>query len=1114
MKRLAQRSRALWTILSVAIAYFVTAKLGLTFALQPANVTPVWIPVGIALASVILFGNYTLIGAFLGELAVAATINVSLQTACIMATGNTLEVLLCAHLTKRMLDEHLQLSRVRDVAGFFGAAILSSSIAATVGTLALNVGGYVPPAIVQTTWITWFLGDITGIVIITPMLLSWLKKPKFSVEIPPNWQELLVYYVLLVLTSLTVFNGWLAEYLTNTTSYALLVFVIWAAFRFDQREASRTTLVITAFAVWAAFRRSGPFAGAALNPALLSLQVFLSIVSTVGLILSIVVSRQRRTEHALRLMSNELEQRVQERTAELRRSEERYRLLTELSPNGIMIHKGGIVQLANAAALKMMGAESIEQAVGKSILDFVMPESRSIMLERMKILASGHSVPKLEERFRRMDGSPVDVEVIGLPFVYDGEPAAQVVFTDISERKAAEQKVRESEAKYKAIVNNSPDIIIQIRLSDYVLEFVHFPGEPEFATFVGDNVFRLMPPDFCDPLKQALDELRLSRTTLLSETSGEVPSRGFRYFASYIAPLFDADNELYAAYLVTRDVTERKAAEQSLLHERDLYEALVNSLPGIFYLFDEEGKFLRWNRNFETVSGYTAAEIRSLKPEDFFAGADSDVLRAMIAEVFRGGRLEVDAKIITKSGEHIAHYFTGSVIRVEDKRCIIGVGIDISERKKTEAQLKKSEARLRDAQRVAKVGSYELNLRTNTFEASEALYTILGMTTIATKHQTLETFFQIVHPDDVAHLQELLASAVRSGEEFSWDFRIVRPSDRQILWVNGTGKLAQDKHQMPTRFRGTIQDITARKTAEEAVKRYNEELEERVHQRTLELAISMEKERRFNQAKTEFVIMLSHQFRTPMTIILSASEILTRILRKTLDPVPPLVERHLTNIGSQVKVMSDMLAAVSRLMNIQTNILCELPAQTSIQQFCEQTLREFHMRFPGDSPRAITLDNQAGALVVNIQYTVLQTALLELLRNADQFSPSEASVVFRVTLGHGMLTFAIEDRGKGIPPEEHEIIFELFQRGAEERETGHSRGLGLGLTVAKMCVEALNGRVWCESALGKGSVFNVELPLSLLSAETLTALAPAAQDVEQTLNAYKQQLYEEEIPQR
>jgi PAS domain S-box-containing protein len=1112
MTETAQRLRALWTILAVAMAYFVTAELGLTFALQPANVTPVWIPAGIAVASAILFGRYTIIGAFLGEIAVATTININIQTALVMSTGNTLEVLLCAHLTKQMLDEHLQLSRVRSVAGFFGATILSSFIAATVGTLALNAGGYATQSLVQTTWITWLLGDITGIIIITPILLSWLQKPKFSVEIPPNWQELLLYYTLLLLTNLTVFNGWLAEYVTNNTSYVLLVFAIWAAFRFDQREASRTTLIIAAFAVWAAFHRSGPFTGTTLNPALLSLQVFLSILSTVGLMLSIVVNRQRTTEQALRLMSNELEQRVQERTAELQRSEERYRLLTELSPNGIMIHKGGIVQLANAAALNMMGAESIEQVVGKSILDFVMPESRSMVIERMSLLASGQSVPKIEERFRRMDGTPIDVEVVGLPFMYDGEPAAQVVFTDISERKAAEQKVRESEAKYKAIVSNSPDIIMQIRLSDYVLEFVHFPGEPTFSSFVGDNVFRLMPPDFRDPLKQALDELVVSRTTLLYETSGEVPSRGFRYFASYIAPLFDAENQLYAAYLVTRDVTERKAAEQSLLHERDLYEALVNSLPGIFYLFDEEGKFLRWNRNFETVSGYTADEIRSLKPENFFSVADSSILHAMIAEVFRGGRLEVDAKIITKHGEQIAHYFTGSVIRIEDKRCIIGVGIDISERKKTEAQLKKSEARLRDAQRVAKVGSYELDLRTNTFEASEALYTILGMDTISTEHQTLEAFFKIVHPDDAAQIQELLNTAIHSGKEFSWDFRVVRPSDQQVLWVNGTGKIAHDKNHLPTRFRGTIQDITARKTAEEAVKRYNEELEERVRQRTLELAISMEKERRFNQAKTEFVIMLSHQFRTPMTIILSASEILTRILRKTLDPVPPLVERHLTNIGSQVKVMSDMLAAVSRLMNIQTNILSELPIQITIQQFCEQTLREFQMRFPGDSPRAITLDNQAGALTVHVQYTVLQTALLELLRNADQFSPKESPVTFRVTLGNGMLTFAIEDYGKGIAPEEHEMIFELFQRGTEERETGHSRGLGLGLTVAKMCVEALNGRVWCKSALGKGSVFSVELPLSLLSVETLTALTPATHDAEQRSTAHK--LYEEETPQR
>jgi PAS domain S-box-containing protein len=121
--------------------------------------------------------------------------------------------------------------------------------------------------------------------------------------------------------------------------------------------------------------------------------------------------------------------------------------------------------------------------------------------------------------------------------------------------------------------------------------------------------------------------------------------------------------------------------------ERDFSAASLNSLPGIFYLYDQAGNFLRWNQNFEHVSGYTAAEITRMKPLDFFVGDERDDVAKRIAAVFTEGAANTEAHFVAKDGTRTPYYFTGRRVQLEGKTCLIGTGIDISERKRLEAQL-------------------------------------------------------------------------------------------------------------------------------------------------------------------------------------------------------------------------------------------------------------------------------------------------------------------------------------------------------------------------------------------------------------------------------------------
>src|SRR5690606_7980827 len=113
---------------------------------------------------------------------------------------------------------------------------------------------------------------------------------------------------------------------------------------------------------------------------------------------------------------------------------------------------------------------------------------------------------------------------------------------------------------------------------------------------------------------------------------------------------------------IVRDITERRKTEAIADTERRFASSLIEAMPGIFYLYDERGRFLRWNRNFEVVSGYSADEIRQMHPLDLFPSSDRTLVEERIAEVFETGESSVEASFAAKNGETIAHFFTGKRI--------------------------------------------------------------------------------------------------------------------------------------------------------------------------------------------------------------------------------------------------------------------------------------------------------------------------------------------------------------------------------------------------------------------------------------------------------------------
>jgi PAS domain S-box-containing protein len=176
------------------------------------------------------------------------------------------------------------------------------------------------------------------------------------------------------------------------------------------------------------------------------------------------------------------------------------------------------------------------------------------------------------------------------------------------------------------------------------------------------------------------------------------PDGGIRWIHDRIFPIYDGQGKLYRIAGIAEDITERKKAEESLAREKSFSDTAIDSLPGIFYLFDIRGRYLRWNKNFERVTGYSHDEIAELHPLDFITGQDKQLIAGKIGKVFTSGEAAVEAELLAKDGRATAYFFTGRRIYFDGRPCLVGMAIDITEQRQAEHALQQLTGRLLQSQ--------------------------------------------------------------------------------------------------------------------------------------------------------------------------------------------------------------------------------------------------------------------------------------------------------------------------------------------------------------------------------------------------------------------------------
>src|SRR6266516_3336982 len=283
----------------LAVIYFIAGKLGLMLASLHASASPVWPPAGIALAGSLLLGYRAWPAIFIGAFLVNVTIAGNVATSFAIATGNTLEALVGAWLVNRFAGGTNVFDRLQGVFKFALAAGISTIISPAFGVTSLGVAGFADWANYGAIWLTWWLGDATGDLVFTPLVLLW------SVASKRRWNkkeaaEVGALFLLLVLLSGVVFGGWLAVSARNyPIAFICGPVVIWTAFRFTQRETAAGIFILSAIAVWGTLHGFGPFVRETENQSLLAVQWWTAVLSVTAMALSAGMAERRRVEEEL-----------------------------------------------------------------------------------------------------------------------------------------------------------------------------------------------------------------------------------------------------------------------------------------------------------------------------------------------------------------------------------------------------------------------------------------------------------------------------------------------------------------------------------------------------------------------------------------------------------------------------------------------------------------------------------------------------------------------------------------------------------------------------------------------------------------------------------------------
>ena len=536
-------------------------------------------------------------------------------------------------------------------------------------------------------------------------------------------------------------------------------------------------------------------------------------------------------------LSHKIRHAVQQRQAEasVRDHERRETDIINFLPDATFaIDTGGRVIAWNHAIEKLTGI-STSKILGKDHYEYSIP----FYYERRPMLADFvlNRDPAVAEMYSNImkEGNNLCSEVTiphfnngdGGTFWFTASPlfdrqgnviGAIELIHDITKRKKDEEALRLSESKYRTILDNIQDIYYRsdndgnlVMISPSGIALLGYDSSDEI---LGKDTAKVIYADPGDriTLLSALGEqgsVRQYEVNLRRKDGAIVTVSTTSYY------YYNPDGTVAGVEGIFRDITETKHAEESLQRERIFTDAVLNSVPGLLYLYDDDGYLRRWNKAHETLTGYTSQELSGKSILDWFrhSGTDTAIVREAVERGFREGYANIEANLQIKNGNIIPFYFTGTTLEIEGKRYFTGIGIDISDRKKAEKALVDSEAKYR-------------SLAENT---ADVLFSVdkKGVITYVSPqisrygyepaHLLSKQFMTFIFPEDQDRIRNNFTCEMTTGQNIATTFRILDSSGK-VHWMEERSNIQFDEYNQPGGLRGVLRDITERKQAENALR--------------------------------------------------------------------------------------------------------------------------------------------------------------------------------------------------------------------------------------------------------------------------------------------------------
>jgi len=651
------------------------------------------------------------------------------------------------------------------------------------------------------------------------------------------------------------------------------------------------------------------------------------------------------------------------------------------------------------------------------------------------------------------------------------------IFTRVT--RPLQRRITESEQRFSTLVSSAPTGVFEADangrytfVNDRLCQFAGLPA----AQMLGENWLQALHPEDRERVQCAWDNFVRQAIPFDLEFRFLRPDGSVRWFYGQARSLTDSEHKVRSHTGTLTDITEsvqaRAAAQISGEH---LKEAQRLAQVGSWEL-DLHSNQLTWSdeifRIFEIDKSNFAASyeafLNAIHPEDRAA-----VNQAYSDSVANRTPYKIEHRLLLEDGrvkwvqERGTTFYdaSGKPIRstgtVQDISVLKSVQQELDlHRTHLEQLVTQRTAQLEDAQRIARLGNWSWDVASGKITWSDEIYRIFGHAPRSFE-PSYERFIAALHPDDVARIKESERLAFARGERHSIDHRIILP-DGAVRWVHEEAVATLDANGQALRLTGTVQDITARKQAEESLLHAKQEAE------------------RANAAKSEFLSRMSHELRTPMNAILGFSQVLEL---ESQNPEQRSFAMEIQQAGKHLLHLIDELLDLSRIDAGKLAISIEpvnlAPILSSALQLAQ----------PAIQGRGINIINQChDAVAVLADSTRLRQILLNLISNAAKYNHEGGNIHIDCQARDDLTwRISIADTGPGIAPENLSKLFMPFERlGAEFTVVD---GTGIGLSLCRKLADLMGATLGVSSTPGQGSTFWIDLPRAAPTREARAAIA-------------------------